>query len=122
MPFYFARYEREAEKRYVVHPPSIVSRMGVLTKMKGAMGSPRMKDFLQPRSKAFSSFLNQLITLIAKDSMFEKEITQAGIQNSILREKKLRIGVKRGLRQLRDENWLSRNELQTLGKILYIYA
>jgi len=122
MPFYFARYEREAKKRYVVHPPSIVSGMGILTKMKGAMGSPRMKDFLQPRSKAVSLFLNQLVTLIEKDSMFEKEVTEAGIQNSILRQKKLRIGVKRGLKQLREENWLSKNELQTLGKLLYIYA
>jgi len=122
LPFYFARFEKESEKRYVVYPPSIVSNMGILTKMKGAMGSPRMKDFLQPRSKAVDSFLNQLVTLIEKDSMFEKEVTEAGIQNSILRQKKLRIGVKRGLKQLRDENWLSKDELQTLGKLLYIYA
>ena len=86
------------------------------------MGSPRMKDFLQPRSKAVGSFLNQLVTLIEKDSMFEKDVTEAGIQNSILRQKKLRIGVKRGLKQLRDENWLSKDELQNLGKLLYIYA
>ena len=48
MPFYFAPYEREAKKRYVVYPPSIVSNIGILTKMKGTMSSPRMKDFLQP--------------------------------------------------------------------------
>ncbi len=122
LPFYLARYEREAQKRYVVYPPSIVNDMGILTKMKGAMGSPRMKDFLQPRSKAVSLFLNQFVTLIEKDSILEKEMTEAGIRNSILRQKKLRIGVKRGLKQLRDENWLSKDELQTLGKLLYIYA
>jgi len=122
MPFYFARYEREAEKRYVVYPPSIVSGMGILIRMKGAMGSTRMKAFLRPRSKAVSLFLNQLVTLIEKDSTFEKEITEAGIQNSVLRQKKLRIGVKRGLKQLRDENWLSKDEFQTLGKLLYVYA
>jgi len=122
VPFYFARYEREGKKRYVVYPPSTVSGMGILTKMKGAMGSPRMKDFLQPRSKAVGSFLNQLVTLIEKDSMFEREVTEAGIHNSILRQKKLRLGAKRGLKQLRDENWLSKDELQTLGKLLYIYA
>jgi len=122
MPFYFARYEREAEKRYVVYPPSIVNNMGILTRMKGAMGSTRMKAFLRPRSKAVSLFLNQLVTLIEKDSTFEKEVTEAGIQNSVLRQKKLRMGVKRGLKQLHDENWLSKDEFQTLGKLLYVYA
>jgi len=122
LPFYFARYEKEDKKRYVVYPPSVVSGMGILTRMKGAMGSPRMKDFLQPRSKAVSSFLDQLVTLIEKDSMLEKEVTEAGIQNSVLRKRKLRIGVRRGLKQLRDENWLSKGELRALGKVLYIYA
>ncbi len=122
MPFYFARYEKEDKKRYVIYPPSTVSNMGILTKMKGAMGSPRMKNLLQPRSKAVSLFLSQIVTLIEKDSMFEKEVTETGIQNSILRHKKLRIGAKRGLKQLKDENWLSKDELQTLGKLLYIYA
>jgi hypothetical protein len=122
LPFYLARYEMEPKKRYVLYPPSIVGDMGILTKMKGALGATKMKAFLQPRSKAMTVFLNQLVTLIQKSPMFEKEVTEAGIQDSVLRMKKLRRGVKRGLKELEDEKWISKNELQTLSKLLYIYA
>ncbi len=122
LPFYLARYEREANKRYVVFPPSIVSGMGMLTKLKGVFGVAKMKAFLQPRSKAITVFLNQLVPLIQKDSMFEKEVTEAGIQNSVLRIKELRIDIKRGLKELKNEEWISRSDFQTLGKLLFIYT
>jgi len=122
LPFYLARYEKEPKKRYVVYPPSIVGDMGILTKMKGALGATKMKAFLQPRSKTMTAFLNQLVTLIQKNSMFEKEVTEAGIQDSVLRIKELRMGVKRGLKKLENEKWISKNELQILSKLLYIYA
>jgi len=122
MPFYLARYETEDKKRYAVYPPSIVGDMGILTIMKGALGATKMKALLQPRSKAMTTFLNQLVTLIEKNLMLEKEVTEAGIQDSILRIKQLRMGVKKGLKELENENWISKNELQTFNKILYIYA
>jgi hypothetical protein len=121
-PFYLVRYEREDKKRYVVYPPSIVGDMGILTKMKGALGAAKMKALLQSRSKAMTTFLNQLVVLIEKNPMVEKEVTEAGIQDSVLQTKKLRISVKKGLKELEKENWISRNELQTLTKLLYIYS
>ena len=122
LTFYLARYEMEPKKRYALYPPSIVSDMGILTKMKGALGATKMKAFLQPRSKAMTAFLDQLITLMQNSPMLEKEVTEAGIQDSVLRIKQLRKGVKRGLKELEDEKWISKNELQTLSKLLYIYA
>ena len=122
MPFYLARYETENKKRYATYPPSIVSDMGILTRMKGALGAAKMKALLQSRSKAITTFLNQFVTLIEKRPMLEKEITEAGIQDSILLTKKLRMGVKKGLEELEKENWISKNELETLSKILYIYS
>ncbi len=122
LPFYFVRYEMEAKKRYVVYPPSVAGGMGFLTKMKGALGGAKMKAFLQPRSKAITAFLNQLVTVVQKDPVFEKEVTDAGIQDSVLRMKELRIGAKRGLKELRDEKWISKNELQTISDLLYMYA
>jgi hypothetical protein len=122
LPFYLARYERDANKRYLVFPPSIVSGMGMLTKLKGVFGVARMKAFLEPRSKATTIFLNQLVPLIQKDSMFEKEVTEAGIQNSVLRIKELRIGIKRGLKELKNEEWISKSDFQTLGKLLFVYT
>ncbi len=122
LPFYLVRYEMESTKRYDIYPPSVVSGMGILEKMKGVFGVTKMKSFLQPRSKAIALFLNQLVTLIQKNPMFEKKVTEAGIQESVLRTKKLRIGVKRGLKELKKEKWISKNELQTLGKLLFIHT
>jgi len=122
VPFYLVRYETEDKRRYVVYPPSIVGDMGTLTKMKGALGAAKMKALLKSRSIAMTTFLNEFVTLIEKNPMLEKEVTEAGIQNSVLLTKQLRIGVKKGLKELENENWISKNELQTFGKLLYIYV
>lgn len=122
VPFYLVRYEKEDQKRYTVYPPSIVSDLGILTKMKGALGATKMKALLQPRSDDIAAFLNQFEALIERKPMLEKEVTEAGIQGSILLAKQLRISVKKGLKELEKENWMSKNELQTFSKLLYIYA
>jgi DNA repair exonuclease SbcCD ATPase subunit len=122
IPFYLVRYEKEAKKRYAVFPPSSIEDMGILTKMRGALGAAKMTALLQYRSKALTAFLNQIVPLIEKDPMLEKVVTEAGIRDSILLKKQLRIGVKRGLKQLEREKWITKDELQTFSKFLYIYA
>jgi hypothetical protein len=122
LPFYFVRYEMESKKRYGLYTPSIVSGMGIYAKVKGAFGATKMKCFLQPRSEAITLFLKQLISLLNKNPMFEREVTEAGIHDSVLRTKKLRIGVKRGLKKLKEERWISKNELQTLSKLLFVHT
>ncbi len=122
LPFYLARYEKEGNQRYVIYPPSIVGDMDILTKMKGALGAAKMNAFLQPRSKAITTFLNQLIPLLHQNPMLEKEVTETGIQESLLRIKELRLGVKKGLEELENEQWISKDEVENFSKILYIYA
>lgn len=118
LPFYLACYETKMKKRYVVYPPSIVGSLGILTKLKGVFGATKMKSFLQPRSKAITALLNQLVTLTEQNPVFEKEISDAGIKANILQTTELRIGIKKGLEELRNEKWISENELQTFSKLL----
>ena len=54
--------------------------------------------------------------------MLEKEIKEIGIRKSILLRKNLRVAVVKGLKQLENEKWISRKELQAFSKILYTYA
>jgi hypothetical protein len=122
LPFYLARYEKSDMKRYVVYPPALVEDMGILTKMKGALGAAKLKSLLQCRSRAITVFLNQLLTFIKKNPALEKDVTEAGIQASILLRKRLRVGIKKGLIELEKQNWLSKSELQAFSKILYIYT
>ena len=118
LPLYFVCYETELKKRYVVYPPSIVGSMGILTKLKGVFGVTKMKSFLQPRSKVIAALLDQLVILTGENPVFEKEINDAGIKANILRTTDLRIGIKRGLGELRDEKWISESELQSFSKLI----
>ena len=118
LPLYFVCYETELKKRYVVYPPSIVGSMGILTKLKGVFGATKMKSFLQPRSKAITELLNHLVILTEENPVFEKEISDAGVRANILRTTELRIGIKRGLKELRDEKWISESELQSFSELL----
>ena len=122
LPFYLARFEKGDKKRFVVYPPFVVEDMGILTKMKGALGAAKLKSQLQCRSRAITTFLNQLITFIEKNPVLEKNITEAGIQASILLRKRLRVGIKKGLTELEKQNWVSKSELQVFSEILYIYT
>jgi len=122
VPFYLVRYEKGEKRRYVIYPPSIVGDMGILAKMKGALGATKVKTLIQFRSEAIAAFLNQLLAFFEKKPMLEKDATEAGIQKSMLLRKKLRIAVAKGLKQLENENWISRKELQAFCKILYTYA
>ena len=122
IPFYLARYEKGNNRRYIIYPPSTAGDMGILARMKGALGATKVKALIQSRSEAVETFLNQLPTLFEKKPMIEKELTEAGIQKSILLGKNLRIAVTKGLKRLEDENWISKKELRAFTKILYTYT
>jgi hypothetical protein len=118
IPIYFVCYETEVGKRYVVYPPSWVGSMGIKTKLKGVFGAGKMKSFLQSRSQAITTLLDQLVDLTQENPVFEKEIIVAGIKANILRTTELQVGVKKGLKELRDEGWISENEFQILNERL----
>jgi len=118
LPLYFVCYETELKKRYVVYPPSVVGSMGILTKLRGVFGATKMKTFLQSRSRAITALLNQLVILTGENPVFEKEISTAGIKVNILLTTESRIGIKRGLKELKDEKWISESELQAYSELL----
>jgi chaperonin cofactor prefoldin len=117
IPTYFVCYETKGKKRYVVYPPSIVGSMGIRTKLKGVF-SAKMKSFLQPRSQVIAAFLDQLVDLTNENPVFEKDIIEAGTEASILRIEEMRGSVLKGLRELRDGSWISKDEYEYLSKLL----
>ena len=114
---YFVCYETEVGKRYVVYPPSTISSMGIKTKLRGVFGGKKMKSFLQSRSSAIAGLLDRLVDLTQENPVFEQEITKAGIKANILRTTELRVGVKRGIIELKDENWISESQCEVLSKL-----
>lgn len=118
LPVYFICYETEVDKRYVVYPPSTIGSMGIKTKLKGVFGSGKMNSFLEPRSQAIASLLDRLIDLTQENPVFEKEIIEAGIKANILRSTEMKVAVKKGITELKDEGWISENEYQILNKLI----
>lgn len=118
LPFYLACYRRDMKKRYVVYPPSIVGGMGMLTKFKGVFGSAKIKSLLRHRSKPITNFLNQITPLIMRNPVFEKETSDAGTQANILRTKESLERIKKGLEELKSEEWISESEFLELKSIV----
>jgi hypothetical protein len=116
LPVYMVCYETEVEKRYVVYPPSHVGSMGIKTKLKGVFGSGKMKAFLQPRSQAIATLLDQLVYLTKENPVFEKEITDAGNKADILQDTESQAGIQKGITELKNEGWISENEAQELSQ------
>jgi hypothetical protein len=114
VPFYIACFQAEAERRYVVYPPSIAGTLGVLIKLKGVLGVSKIKSLFQQRSKAVANILNQLVTVIESDPVFKRDLHDAGAKANILQNEETCEMVKRGIEELRREEWISENEFQTL--------
>jgi hypothetical protein len=122
VPFYLIRYDAGDQRRYAIYAPSIVGDLGTVTRMKGALGVARMKALFRPRSRAVTTFLNQVVALLERNPMLEKEVTEAGIQRSILLTRQLRMDVRKGLQELETEEWISPDELQNVSELLYMYV
>ena len=121
LPVYLVCYQTGVKKRYMVHSPSIVGGMGILTKFRGVFGSAKIKSLLKNRSKAITNFLNQIVPLITKNPVFEKEISNAGIRANILRNKKSRKRIKNGLEELKSGEWITESEFSILTSTLSKY-
>jgi predicted nucleic acid-binding Zn-ribbon protein len=118
LPLYLACFQTESKKRHVLYSPSFASSMGMLTKFKRVFGVTKMKSLLQHRSRPIASLLNQLLTVIEHNPVFEKEIGDAGVKANILRTKESCKRIKLGLKGLKEEGWISENEFQMLSELL----
>ena len=118
LPVYLAGYQANSKKRYVLYSPSVARSMGIKTKFKHVFGVAKIKSLLQQRSKFITSLLNQLLTVIEHNPVFEKGISDAGVKANILRTKNLHKRIKIGLERLTDEGWISENEFQTFSELL----
>jgi len=118
IPFYLSCFQAGSQRKYVVYPPSITGSMKMMTKFKGMLGVSKIKSLFQQRSKAVTNVLNQLITLIERDPVFKRDLHDAGMHTNILQTNESRERIKKGLEDLRNEEWISTNEGQTLSALL----
>lgn len=118
VPFYLSCFQSGPQRRYAVYPPSIVGSMKAITKFKGMLGISKVRSLFQPRSRAVSNVLGQVVTLIEQNPVFEKEVHDIGSDANIMQSMEAHERIKRGLVDLRNENWLSPSETQDLCSML----
>lgn len=118
IPTYFVCYTKNSEERYELYAPSLAGSLGILTKFKGVFGGSRVKSLLKPRSKALTSFLNRLLVLLTQDPVFKKNVLDAGVEANIFGTNESRLNIAMGLKKLKEEEWISESELESLNKFL----
>jgi hypothetical protein len=96
----------------------VAGTIGVVTKFKSMFGASRVKSLFQQRSQAETIILNQLVTLIERDPVFKRDLHDAAALASITGSKETCERIQQGLAELRREEWISENELQTLNTSL----
>jgi hypothetical protein len=112
MPVYVLCYEADSKRRYAVVPPSAANSVTFITRLKGALGRPKVKQFLVPRFKAITSLLNTLPSMIERNAIFERDLIESSGESDMLRTDIGRDQIRNGLVQLKDEGWLSEKEYE----------
>jgi hypothetical protein len=107
IPFYIVGYNSGTDKRYYVIPPSIVSNIGISTKLKGALGRARIKSFLTPRFKRITQLADLIHEQCRTNNTFEMEIKELGTKNNHLSTNAAREEIEKGLLNLKSQGWLS---------------
>jgi hypothetical protein len=87
-----------------------------LAKLKGALGKAKVKQLLVPRFKTITTFLNKFPALIERDAVFQREINEASDKADMLKINSMREQVSNGLKQLKEEGWLSEKEYEAFAK------
>jgi len=118
IPFYLSCLRAAGKHKYIAYSPCVAGSMKTTTKLKGMLGMSRLASLFQPRSKAIGRVLNQVITLAERDPVFKKELHDIGLQTNMLKTTESRGGILNGLNNLRNEQWVSVNEVQTLSALL----
>jgi len=116
VPFYLVSYRSKSKRRYVLFPPSVANSVSLSAKLKGALGRARVKQLLVSRFKTVTAFLNKFPALIERDAVFERDINEASDEADMLKIASQREQVSNGLKQLKEEGWLSEKEYEAFAK------
>lgn len=110
MPFYMVCYQSDSKRRYMAIAPSVANNVSFSAKLKGALGMPKIKQLLNPRFTAITSFVDNFPMVIENNSMLEREVVEEGLKADMLKTENLKQHVKSGIELLNSEGWFSEKE------------
>ena len=74
VPFYAACYEAGLARRYLILPPSTVSKIDFSAKLKGALGMSKITRPLTPRFSSIATLIDKVQVLTKQNSVFESQL------------------------------------------------
>ncbi|MGA3110976.1 MAG: hypothetical protein ABSE15_02975 [Candidatus Bathyarchaeia archaeon] len=118
VPFYVGYYQAGLSRRFIFLPPSIASKEGFTSKIKGVFGRSRIRQFLIPRFKAISGLIDNVEILAKQDPFLNSQIKSLGEKYNLITSRMARGNIAEGLLRLRNQGWLSDKEYQILSDSL----
>jgi hypothetical protein len=118
VPFYVACYEAGLARRYHFIPPSTVSNMEFVAKLRGPLGMSKTKELLTPRYRTVAALIEKLETYANENSTFEIQLSELAQKNNFLMNQQFVEGVTRGLEYLLHQGWVSEGEHAQVTKRL----
>ena len=118
VPFYVACYRSGSVNRYLFFAPSMTSSVGFGAKLKGVMGISKINEMFTPRFHAITVLIEKVQLLAKQDRLLNQQITDLGERNNLLRNESARVNIAKGLVYLKDADWLSQREYQSLTNSL----
>jgi len=110
VPFYVISYSSGPKRRYLLLPPSIMSNIGISTRLKAVLGRARIKSFLTARFKEISSLAEIIQKQSQDNTIFETELKHLGMENNILIMGWICEEIEKGLLSLKNQGWITDKE------------
>ncbi len=122
LPFYLVRYETKEKTRYLMFPPVVAMDFkGIVTKLQKAIHrfslQSRINLLLRSKSTTLETMLRKvLLEKIRSDNTLEKAVHELGVSNNIFHSSGFKEKLTKGIEELRNEGWISREEKEALLK------
>ena len=122
VPFYVFRYETDEKSRYHVHPPVVaMGYEGIIKKIQKTIWSfsleSRIKLLLRSRSRALEEMFTSIFAeRVRKDKTLGRVVYEMGSFNNLLSVKDFGEALAKGMKELKVEGWINREEGDALLK------
>ncbi len=122
MPFYLVRYETKETTRYLMFPPAVAMDFkGIVRKLQKTIHrfslQSRINLLLRSKSTSLEKMLRTvLLAEIRSDRSLEEAVYELGMSNNFLHHQNLEQILAKGIGELKNEGWISREEQEALLK------
>jgi len=122
LPFYLVRYEAKQKVRYLLFPPVVAMDFkGIVKTLQKAIHrfslQSRIKLLLRSKSTALEKMLKEvLLEKIRNDKTLEKAVHELGVSNNVVHSSSFKEILTKGIEELKNEGWISRDEKEVILK------